>query len=69
MFRYAALDCASEEVKINYFEKQDTKVWIGLAWLRIKIGILNEWDMRGETRHIWLNIKFVSYINGIGVCR
>jgi len=56
-------------VKINYFEKQDTKVWIGLAWLRIKIGILNEWDMRGETRHIWLNIKFVSYINGIGVCR
>jgi hypothetical protein len=55
-------------MKINYFEKQDTKVWIGLTWLRIKISILNEWDTRGQKKHIWLNIKFVSYINGMGVC-
>jgi hypothetical protein len=36
----------------HYFEKKkDTKVWIGLTWLRIKTGILNklEYGGSGET--------------------
>jgi hypothetical protein len=44
------------------------KLWIGLAWLKIKIGILNKWGMKGMTGFVWLEIKFVSYKSGTGVC-
>jgi len=55
-------------------------MWIGLTWLRIKIGILNEWDEgRGETylvesnicilhkwnSRVWIGLTWLGIVIGI----
>jgi hypothetical protein len=42
----------------NWLLKLDTRVWIGLIWLRIKTDILNKCDTKVQAGLTWLRIEF-----------